>query len=306
VPILYAEIQVANVGATFGVGSYSFEQIIDYQGRPSTDVRVGLIKLTFTGLEAVWPLWVKWMLDHYRRLSGRLVFYQGEGQTAKTLVFYDGACVHYECRFDARGHAGQSSLEVDIHITAAAVEVDGQHTAAHSMIPWPTDHVTSFRALTKPADPLSSPQLRAQGTPTAINWPPKLPTPPQLLPTECVVGSYRDLLKQAVVDDNITPHHIPSDAFMKRHGISRLDGICIHMEQPPIGGRHRQTKTYGRNMTSEERQAYYKLSASEALEADIEDARRIYREQDLLKEHVEAALQEVIRQNKATYPNLFK
>jgi len=170
-PILHAEIQVAGVQAPFAAGSFSFQQGTDYVGRPSTDVRVGLIRLTLVGEAASWLLWEEWMLDAYRRLSGRLVFHQNEGQTAKTVVFYDAFCVHYECRFDARGHNGQGSFKTEIHLSAAAEEVQGQLTEAHSVIPWPTDEATRRRALTKPSDLVPSASL-------AVSKLASLPTPP--------------------------------------------------------------------------------------------------------------------------------
>jgi hypothetical protein len=127
-----------------------------------------------------------------------------------------------------------------------------------------------------------------------------------LLPGECRVGSFKALDRLRIKGDDITPHHIPSDAFMKKHGVSRNDGISIYMEQPPAGGRHRKTRTYGGHMTPAQRDAYYKMSPAQALQHDIDDARNIYREQGLLTPKVEDALQEVIRQNKATFPHLFK
>jgi hypothetical protein len=93
---------------------------------------------------------------------------------------------------------------------------------------------------------------------------------------------------------------------MKKHGVSRNDGISIYMEQPATGGRHRQTRTYGGHMTPAQREAYYKMSPTEALKHDIDDARKIYRDQGLLTPKVEDALQQVVRQNKATFPHLFK
>ncbi|UOQ72681.1 type VI secretion system tube protein TssD [Hymenobacter cellulosilyticus] len=160
-PILDAEIQVAGVRAPFAAGSFSFSQLTDYQGRPSTDVQLGLIKLTLVGEAASWSIWEEWMLDSYRRQSGRLVFYHEEGQTAKTVVFYDAFCVHYEGRFDARGQNGKGSFRTILHLSAAAEEVQGQFTEAHSTIPWATDEATRKRALTKPASLRPTPGLKA-------------------------------------------------------------------------------------------------------------------------------------------------
>ncbi len=127
-----------------------------------------------------------------------------------------------------------------------------------------------------------------------------------LLPGEGNVGTYRQLLNAGSRGDNVTPHHVPSDAYIKQHGIAKNDGVCINMEQPMDGGgRHRRTKTCGRNMTDSEREAYYKLSPKEALDYDIQDVRRIFREEGKLDAKMEQKLQEVLDQNKAKFPKLY-
>ncbi len=59
------------------------------------------------------------------------------------------------------------------------------------------------------------------------------------------VGSYGELLKTGHRGDNLTPHHIPSNAYMKAQlqGYTTHQGIAIMMEHlsPGSGGRHRQT-----------------------------------------------------------------
>jgi hypothetical protein len=158
-PILHAEIQVGGRQVPFVAGSFSFWQLTDYEGRPSTDVRLGLIELTLVGEAATWGFWESWMLDAHRHQSGRLIFFQNADQKAKTVVFYDAFCVHYTCRFDARGADGQGSFEVEINLSAAAKEVQGQFSEAHSVIPWEADQNTRYRALTKPTEYLPSAAL---------------------------------------------------------------------------------------------------------------------------------------------------
>jgi hypothetical protein len=54
---------------------------------------------------------------------------------------------------------------------------------------------------------------------------------PRLLPGESTVGQFGDLNKIRRTGDNLTPHHIPSDAYMKQIGISgntRNKGIAIN------------------------------------------------------------------------------
>ncbi len=412
-PILYAELQIAGRQVACEVASFSFVQPTDEKGRPSSIVRVGLLKVVISGEAAGWPIWEEIKFDPYRRESGHLVFFKNAGITAKRYTFYDAALVWLEVRHDGKGTAGKrSATQIELHFSAATIELDGIRLEAHSLIPWETDAQTSFRALTKPADPLPSAHLAAGAglvatgkkaaeavakkalpiagegiartltllpglllTPTnspsdpgyASEWElnrlsnhPVSPIPPppkpdevrlaeleralaaqtltaqeeaelivllakvkgiriqrlddlnspngtthQLLPGECRVGSFKALHLLGRKGDDITPHHIPSDAFMRKHGVSRNDGICLDMEQPDAGGRHRQTKTFGGHMTPAQREAYYQMTPTQALEHDIADARRVYRDQGLLTPQVEDALQEVIRQNKANFPHIF-
>jgi hypothetical protein len=113
---------------------------------------VGLLTVVLTGEVAASPVWEALMLDPYRRESGHLVFFQGEGQTFQRLTFYNAACVFFECRFDARGREGQGSFETELRFSAATLDVQGQRIDAHSVIPWATDAATSGRALTKPSE----------------------------------------------------------------------------------------------------------------------------------------------------------
>lgn len=161
-PILYAELQIAGRQVACEVASFSFVQPTDEQGRPSSIVRVGLLKVLISGEAAGWPLWEEIKFDSYRRESGHLVFFKNEGITAKRYTFYDAALVYCQLRYDGKGQAGkQAALQVELHFSAATIELDGIRLEAHSIIPWETDAQTSFRALTKPADPKPSAQLAA-------------------------------------------------------------------------------------------------------------------------------------------------
>lgn len=414
-PVLYAELQIAGRQVTCDQVSYSFAQATDEKGRPSSVVRTGFLKVVISGVAVGWSIWEEIKFNPYRRESGHVIFFEQEGVTATRYTFYDAALVELKFLYDGTGTAGkQAAVGIELHFSAATIEIHGIRFENHSLIPWPTSPATSFKALTRPADPLPSTQLAAgPGLAMAVlkvggeiakrvspqvvipfaarvitllpglllspansedepankrewemyhrNHPNPIPPPPppdtvrlaqleraldaqtltaqeeaeliillakvkgifvnqltdlkravpnsathQLLPGECRVGSFKALDRLRVKGDDITPHHIPSDAFMKKHGVSRNDGISIYMEQPETGGRHRKTKTYGGHMTPIQREAYYKMSPTEALNHDIDDARKVYRDQDLLTSQVEDALQEVIRQNKAAFPHLFK
>ncbi len=126
-----------------------------------------------------------------------------------------------------------------------------------------------------------------------------------LLPTEGKVGTFKELAKQGTAFDNITPHHMPSAAKMKQAGVKRSDGVSMNMEQPHpgVGGRHRETYTYG--LSGNKLEEYLNLSYRDALTHDIVDARRIYMKQDVYTHEIRAGLLNAIRKNRELYPELF-
>lgn len=122
----------------------------------------------------------------------------------------------------------------------------------------------------------------------------------RLLPGEGRVGTYRDLDRARLPDDNITPHHMPSAYQMRKSGVARNDGVSIMVEQPTpgTGGRHRRTRTYGRRIDNE--------SVRDALARDIVDLRRIYQEDGLWSFALRQRLQEVIDLNKSLHSKIFR
>ncbi|MEK4628230.1 pre-toxin TG domain-containing protein [Solibacillus sp. FSL R7-0682] len=126
-----------------------------------------------------------------------------------------------------------------------------------------------------------------------------------LLPTEGKVGTFKELAKQGTAFDNITPHHMPSAAKMKQAGVKRNDGVSMNMEQPHpgVGGRHRETYTYGLNGNKLEE--YLNLSNRDALANDILDARRIYMKDGVYTPEIRKGLINTIRKNRELYPELF-
>ncbi|MGY0691940.1 hypothetical protein ACW2QC_04005 [Virgibacillus sp. FSP13] len=126
-----------------------------------------------------------------------------------------------------------------------------------------------------------------------------------LLPTEGKVGTFKELSKQGTAFDNITPHHMPSAAKMKRAGVKRNDGVSMNMEQPHpgVGGRHRETYTYG--LSGNKLEEYLNLSYRDALANDILDARRIYTKDGVYTPEIKKELINTIRKNRELYPELF-
>ncbi|GAB3635238.1 hypothetical protein GCM10027422_08280 [Hymenobacter arcticus] len=94
-------------------------------------------------------MWEEIKFDPYRRESGHLVFFQNEGITARRYTFYDAALVALTFRHAGTGSASrQTATQVELHFSAATIELDGIRLEAHSLIPWQTAARTSFRALT--------------------------------------------------------------------------------------------------------------------------------------------------------------
>lgn len=124
-----------------------------------------------------------------------------------------------------------------------------------------------------------------------------------MLVGEGAVGCYGDLLKAGRRGDNLTPHHIPSNAFMeaKVPGYTRDRGIAIMVEHlsPGSRGRHRQTLSYGQSPD-------LSRSPRQALTREIGDLRSIYRNQGLYTPEIRQSLQQVIRLNKSTWLGIFE
>ncbi|GGE67226.1 uncharacterized protein DUF4280 [Pedobacter psychrotolerans] len=132
-----------------------------------------------------------------------------------------------------------------------------------------------------------------------------------LLNGEGKIGTYSELRDAGSVGDDITPHHMPSDAYMKKNNVpdyTRDDGLSMNMEQPHPGkgGRHRRTSTYDNNMTKAEQNAYWEKTPREALAHDIKDARKIYKEDGLYNKEIRESLRDYIKQAKEKYPDLYK
>lgn len=73
------------------------------------------------------------------------------------------------------------------------------------------------------------------------------------------------------------------------------------MEQPypGVGGRHRETFTYGTA-------ADVTMSSRDALAAGVLDARAIYKRDGLYDSYIRQQLRDVILQNKQSFPSIFK
>jgi hypothetical protein len=92
---------------------------------------------------------------------------------------------------------------------------------------------------------------------------------------------------------------------MSEYGISKNDGLSINVEQPRVGGRHRQTSTYGRNMNDAQKSAYYAKNPRSALAHDINDLRNIYKSDGLYNQML-PSLRQYAKEYIKKYPNIFQ
>ena len=139
-------------------------------------------------------------------------------------------------------------------------------------------------------------------SPYAYVWDPQIWIDPfglsPLLPGETSTGTYGDLTDAHGAGDNLTPHHVPADSYMRGRGApgyTRNAGASIMVEQPTpgAGGRHRATRSYGRRPMLDE-------TPRQALARDINDLRRIYQRAGLYSRQVRAELQNLIRLNRSS------
>jgi hypothetical protein len=122
-----------------------------------------------------------------------------------------------------------------------------------------------------------------------------------LLPGEGKVGTFKDTKRLNEKGSNLAAHHIPNADYMQAKGVSRTDGISMNVEHPNpgVGGRHREIHKELQKIDPE-------LAPRDALAKSIMRAREIYREDGVYTQELKESLLDVIKQNKETFPNLFK
>lgn len=124
-----------------------------------------------------------------------------------------------------------------------------------------------------------------------------------LLAGEGAVGRYGDLLKLGRRGDNLTPHHVPSNAYMmaKVSGYTRNLGIAIMMEHPipGAGGRHRQTLSYGQSPN-------LSLQPRQTLAREIQDLRSLYQRQGIYTGGIKRSLRSLIHSNQSAWIGVFE
>lgn len=125
----------------------------------------------------------------------------------------------------------------------------------------------------------------------------------RLLAGEGTVGRYGELLKLGRRGDNLTPHHVPSNAYMvaKVSGYTRNMGIAIMMEHPipGVGGRHRKTLSYGQPPD-------LSLLPRQVLAREIQDLRSLYQREGVYTETIRHGLRAIIRLNRSAWAGIFE
>jgi hypothetical protein len=125
----------------------------------------------------------------------------------------------------------------------------------------------------------------------------------RLLAGEGTVGRYGELLKLGRRGDNLTPHHVPSNAYMmaKVSGYTRNMGIVIMMEHPipGVGGRHRQTLSYGQSPD-------LSLLPRQVLAIEIQDLRSLYQRERVYIETIKHGLRTIIQLNQSAWTGVFE
>ena len=124
-----------------------------------------------------------------------------------------------------------------------------------------------------------------------------------LLVGEGIVGRYGELLKLGRRGDNLTPHHLPANAYMvaKASGYMRNQGIAIMMEHPTpgAGGRHRQTLSYGKSPD-------LRLLPRQVLARETQDLRSIYQHQGVYNKEMKHNLRSLVPLNKSVWISVLK
>jgi hypothetical protein len=119
---------------------------------------------------------------------------------------------------------------------------------------------------------------------------------------EGTIGRYGELLKLGRRGDNLTPHHVPSNAYMvaKVDGYKRNLGIAMMVEHPVpgAGGRHRQTLSYGQSPD-------LSLLPRQVLAREIEDLRVLYRRESVYNQEIRRSLRSLSELNKSVWAGVF-
>lgn len=119
-----------------------------------------------------------------------------------------------------------------------------------------------------------------------------------LMKKELKVGEYGKMTKN-YKEEGLDYHHMPSTKQMEKYGVKKNEAISMGVQHD----RHTLTRTYkGGNKPILKN----KESPRDALARDVYDAKQIYQDNGKYNQNVRQSLQEVVKQNKGKFPNLYK
>lgn len=201
---------------------YGFDRPIDALGRPSGMVQPRLVQLVLDAADEDARL-IGYMLDSYQRASSHLEQrHPLRGQVLHRLHIQAAYCVGYRGHFAPDDPSGWPSEVLTLHLSAAALTLDGITVECHSVLPWAAPEEVRRRARLLGDD-------LAQTLPLAAALPaprrvPKVEAPALVLPPAL----------QNNAEKGVYGEHI-SDTYMRAQGHTKLnDGGLV--TPPPPGG----------------------------------------------------------------------
>ncbi len=111
--------QLESEGIPLLTCNYSFSQDIDQRGLPKSEVKGGVITMSFSNMNDYEIMW--WMIASKADKSGKIIFAGDETEKAfKTLEFKDARCISYLDSF-----VRDSEMIEEIVISAREVDISG-------------------------------------------------------------------------------------------------------------------------------------------------------------------------------------
>ena len=198
---------------------YGFEQFIDARGRPSTKVRPQLVRLVLDAADEDACL-IAYMFDPYQRATSTLVQRHPQGQWLHQLHIQAAYCVGYRGYFAPGNAAARWPSEVLVlHLSAAALTLDGITTECHSVLPWHAPEEVRRRARMLGDEVTQLPIAAA------------LPAPNVEAPTLIAPPALSGNSQKGVYGEHI------SDAYMRAQGHEKLNDRGVLTPLPPAPAR---------------------------------------------------------------------
>lgn len=110
--------------------SYNLDRDTDFTGRPTGDVRGGIIRVELESSSN--NEFFEWVISTFKQMNGKLDFYKrDENAIMRSLEFSDAYCVNYAEMFSA---VGDSPMTMSVTISAKKIKMNaGEH-----MNDWPS------------------------------------------------------------------------------------------------------------------------------------------------------------------------